>query len=115
MKIPSSIKIGNKEYAIKEVKIVNFFNTLNPLRLFKDGGTIIGQICKDNKDIRLQKDLKPKKKKMVFFHELAHGIMWEMEKSHPQVSAWRDDEVFTDKFGRMLSRTFDNLMKSQNQ
>jgi hypothetical protein len=45
--------------------------------------------------------------------ELAHGIMFEMEKWYPQVKAWRNDEVFADRLGRILDKTFISLMESQ--
>ena len=110
MIIPKTIKIGSTKYKVSLVKVVDYMEMIK-MRFRKEKGIIFGRI--DGQEIRIKKDLNNKHQKETFFHEMAHGIMWEMERSHPKVWAWRKDEAFICKLGSVLSRTFSNLMKSQ--
>jgi hypothetical protein len=114
LKIPKTIKIGNSVYNVNHVSMVNY--SLNPIKLFKRlllGESIVGQICPQDREIRLKKDSYDIQN--TFLHEVAHGIMWEMKKKYPHAEAWVDDEAFTDRLAVVLSKTFNSLMKQQKQ
>ena len=108
-RIPEEVRIGNSHYKVIQHKIVtsNFgFDAL--LNLIK-GQVRLGQINFNNKEIKIKKDGYNKRK--TFLHEVAHGIMYEMEKRYPKASAWNNDEAFMGRLGIVLDKTLTDLKK----
>lgn len=101
MKIPTKIKIGETEYKVNEKKF--YFNDLT-------GGSINFNLSK----IVIRKTLPSKKEReAVFFHEIAHGILKELEFNHPKISPFRSNEVFVQELGLVLRKTFLDLFEKQ--
>ncbi len=97
MKIPKKIKIGNKEYNIKKT---NFY--------FND--TLGGQINYNTDTIKIKNG---NQEEITFFHEIAHGILKELEFNYPKMVAFRNNESFTHELGLTLMSTFLDLLKKQ--
>jgi hypothetical protein len=107
--IPPKIKIGNSVYKVNHVNIVDYISAFNPFKLLSRK-MVVGQICPQDREIRLKKDSYDITN--TFFHEMAHGIMWEMTKKYPHAEAWVDDEAFTDRLAIVLDKTFNSLIKN---
>lgn len=102
MKIPKEITIGKKKYKIQLARFVDFFNSgVHGNINYSDGILKI----KDTGDERNTEDL--------FFHELAHGILKELEFNYPKVAWLRNDEVFTQELGLLLRKSFLELLEKQ--
>lgn len=103
MKIPEKVKIGKYDYNIKKVRIIDWKNI-----------GVVGQINYSNKLIKLKMCKKDHRmNEDVFFHEVAHGILKELEFNHPKMSKFRNDEDFVQELGLILRKTFIDLLKKQ--
>ena len=103
MEIPNKIKIGSYYYNIKKVRIVEWGNN-----------DIAGQINYTDKVIKLRKFNKDEKvTEDILFHEIAHGVLKELEFNYPQISKFRNDEDFTQEFGLNLRKIFKELLEAQ--
>lgn len=104
MKIPEKIKIGEHDYDIKKVPIVDWKNS-----------NIIGQINYGKKEIKLKMFKTDERVDQdTFFHEIAHGILKELEFNHPQITKFRNEELFAQEMGLLLRKSFLDLMKKQD-
>lgn len=104
MKIPNRIKIGEHFYDIKKVRLIGW------------NDTIVGQIHYGNKRIKIRmsnKDMRDNED--TFFHEVAHGLLKELEFNNPSIVKFRNDECFVQEMGLLLRKTFLDLLKSQEQ
>lgn len=97
MKIPNKIKIGSSLYDIKK----KHFFTSNPQQL--------GKI--DYYDRKMYIKILPDKRRteQIFFHEIAHGLLKELEFNYPQLSCFKNNERFTQELGLMLRNLFVEL------
>lgn len=95
MKIPNKISIGQTNYKIKMVKIVNWGNK-----------NVIGNINYSTKKIRLKKQEDDRANEDTFFHELAHGLIKELEYNHPRISSFRNNEEFIQEMGLTMRNMF---------
>lgn len=103
MKIPDKIKIGKHYYSIRKVRIVDWKNC-----------AVVGFINYRDKKIKLKKfDDDHRMYESIFFHEMGHGILKELEYNHPKTVKFRQDEDFVQELGLMLRKTFLDLLKSQ--
>lgn len=103
MKFPKRIKIGDYYYSIKKMKIVDWNN-------FK----VDGQVNYFRKTIKVKANEKHKKmEEETLFHEIAHGLMKELEYNYPKLVKFRNDEDFTQEFGLMLRKIFVELLEAQ--
>lgn len=93
MKIPKKIKIGNITY---DVKFDNFEDEPDALG-FHDITTKGGVI-------KLNKTLKGEILENVFFHELCHGILYQIGGDH-------DNELLVQSMANMVQQTFEQLKK----
>ena len=100
MKIPTKIKIGEVEYKVSEKKF--YFND-----------NISGNINYNLAQINIRKTLSSKEKEATFFHEIAHGILKELEFNHPKISPFRSNEDFVQEMGLTLRKAFLDLLKKQ--
>ncbi len=101
MKIPKTIRIGNKEFKIKIKNRISWSKKIS------------GQINYDDKELMINKKLKGRDLESTFFHELAHGLFHEMEFNYPQMVKFRNDETFIQEFGLNLRKTFLDLLEKQ--
>ena len=104
MEIPKKIKIGGSVYNIKSKRVVDWKNR-----------DIIGQINYVDKEIKIKK-LKIADAKIdesTFFHEVAHGVLKELEYNHPKVNNFRNNEKFVSEMGLTLRTTFLDLLEKQ--
>ena len=99
MKIPRTILIGNSDYKIIRKDWV--FNKV-----------LGGEINYDAKTIKIRKGDKGIMED-TFFHEMAHGVMKEMEYNYPQVTKYRNDDDFIQELGLTLRKTFKSLLDNQ--
>lgn len=105
MRIPEKVKIGEHYYNIRRVRIVDWKNS-----------GIVGQINYGVKEMKLKMFEKDDRVNQdTFFHEVAHGILKELEFNHPQISKFRNDEIFVQEFGLTLRKTFLDLLKNQEE
>lgn len=104
MKIPDKIRIGCKNYIIKKVRTVSWLNN-----------SIVGNINYSASIIKIKKYKDKREMEQTFFHEMAHGLMKEMEFNHPQITKFRSDEVFTQELGLNLRKTFLDLLDKQEK
>ena len=102
MDIPKQITIGEKTYRVKIKQFVDLFNKNINGNINYSGGMLK---IKKSSDIRVMEE--------VFFHELAHGIMKEMEFNYPKITKFRNDEVFTQELGLILRKMFLELLEKQ--
>lgn len=100
MKIPNKIIIGNSNYNVFEVKKLS--RSIWDLIKSK---TYVGRI-RHNKYIKIKKYEKDKDKKIIFFHEIAHGICYELEDKYYEFKKLNYNENFIDSFGEILMKTF---------
>lgn len=103
MIIPKKIRIGDLEYNIKE-----------RMFLFKNK-TLAGTIIYGNLDMNIRRDMIPRAKEDTFFHEVAHGILKELEFNHPAMTKFRNDEIFVQELGLLLRKTYLDLEKKQQE
>ena len=102
MIIPDKITIGVKEYRVKRLRFIELFNS-----------NIQGQICYGEGVLKIKNVGDERATEEVFFHELAHGILHEMEFNYPQITKFRNDEQFTQELGLVLRKTFLELIEGQ--
>lgn len=103
MIIPKKIKIGNHYYDVKKVKIVDWTNR-----------DVIGNINYGKKRMKFKSFEKDERTdEDIFFHEISHGLLKELEFNHPKISVFRNDEVFVQEMGLTLRKTFLDLLESQ--
>lgn len=57
------------------------------------------------KDKRINED--------IFFHEISHGVIKELEYNHPRIAVFRTNEAFVQEMGLILRKTFLELLESQ--
>ena len=105
MNIPKKIKIGEHLYDIKKVRVVDWNNS-----------AVGGSINYLTKKMILKKGSSDKKIiETTFFHEVAHGLLKELEYNHPKASKFRCDEEFVAELGLELRKTFIDLLESQDK
>ena len=103
MKYPKELYIGNHLY---KFKVVRFIEKM----IFKKNN-IAANINYQESIIKTTEFSNEKENQATFFHELAHGILREMEFNHPKIIKFRNDEKFTDELGMVLRKTFIDLQK----
>jgi len=103
MIIPNKIRIGEHNYTISKCWKVDWKNN-----------NVVGQINYNDKKIRL-KDCNTDERinEDNFFHEIAHGMLKELEFNHPKISVFRNDEGFVQEIGLLMRKTFLDLMNKQ--
>ena len=101
MIIPKKIKIGKFTFNVKE-----------KLLLIK-GENISGKINYGNLNLIIKSGMVDRAKEDTFFHEIAHGILKELEFNHPKISNFRNNEPFVQELGLLLRKTFIDLMNKQ--
>lgn len=107
MEIPKKISIGGTKYKVSVVKringiVYNFFNELA-------GSTLCGEIRKDDKHILIRKR-ENKDMKQTLYHEIAHGLCYELEGRYKEFIKLNNNENFIDFFAKKLMKTF-NIKK----
>jgi len=105
MNIQNKIKIGEHFYNIKKVRILDWKNK-----------NVVGNINYATKLMKLKK-LGPDKRiyQDTFFHEVAHGILKELEFNYPRMQKFRNDECFVQELGLNLRKTFIDLLENQEK
>lgn len=103
MKIPNKIKIGERDYKIKEKRLIDWDKKVS------------GQIQYGSNTLILKKNANERAKQDAFFHEIAHAILKEMSFNYPKITKFQDDESFVQEMGLVLRKTFLDLLKAQNQ
>jgi len=102
MIIPKKITIGNKEYHIKIQYFVDLFHS----NIYGNINYMEGVMkIKKVKDNRAMED--------TFFHELAHGLLKEMEFNYPSMVKFRNDEKFVQELGLHIRNVFIELLEKQ--
>ena len=102
MKIPSNLKIGATIYKIIVKRFIKFSNP-----------NIAGNINYNKRLITIKKTTDQRATEDIFFHELAHGLLKEMEFNYPAVTKFRHDELFTQELGLNLRKMFLELLRNQ--
>ena len=102
MKIPKWVIIGETTYRVKIKRFVDFFNS-----------NIQGNINYSNDVLKIKKGSDNRIMEDVFFHEIAHGILKDMEFNYPQITKFRNDEQFTQELGLNLRKLFLDLLEKQ--
>lgn len=103
MIIPDKIKIGRNYYTIKKVKHMVWGDT-----------SIVGKINYGDKLMKLKMYKRDNiSNQDTFFHEVAHGLLKELEFNYPQMVKFRNDESFTQELGLTLRITFLDLLGRQ--
>lgn len=103
MKIPKNVKIGKLLYKIEICKRINKQNSL------------MGRVDYQDKKIKILKMSDNRQIEMVLFHEIAHGIIGELEFNYPKISIFKDDEIFIGEFTLLLRKTFLDLLDKQDK
>ena len=104
MKIPKKLTIGESCYNIKQVRRIDW------------SSTVVGQINYHTKKIKIRMNKKDDKlNEETFFHEIAHGILKELEFNTPKITRFRQDESFIHEMGLMLRNTFLELLDKQEK
>lgn len=96
-KLPKTIKIGESNYKIKIVKIIDLSNN------------VVGQINHFTKTIKIKLGKDERLNEETFFHELTHGMLKELEFNYPKVSNLRCNEKFVQEMGLTLRTMFLSL------
>jgi len=96
MTIPKKVKIGESEYSVKRTRFVG-------------GKNWSGFINYHDRKIKIKPGYSEREEEDVFFHEIAHGILKEMEFNHPQINKFRGDEQFIQELGLLIRKTFKSL------
>lgn len=99
--IPREILIGDTMYKVK-------------LKSYYFNSNIGGNINYNDSVMGLKKSLKGKFKEDTFFHEVAHGVLKELEFNHPKITNFRNNENFVQEMGLVLRKTFKDLLKKQD-
>ena len=102
MNIPNKITIGMKEYSIKIKYFVDLFHS-----------NVYGNINYMDGVMKIKKVDDERAMEDTFFHEIAHGLMKEMEFNYPQMVKFRNDEKFIQELGLHLRNTFMELLRKQ--
>ena len=102
MKMPKRVRIGESTYIIKMQHFIDFLNL-----------GISGKINYSKKVVKIKKTSDKRMMEDVFFHEIAHGVLKEMEFNYPQLTKFRNDEAFTQELGLHLRTLFLNLLNDQ--
>lgn len=100
--IPKKIRIGGTDYKISQ-----------PWRVDWRNSHVSGQINYDSEEIKLKKGVAERSKEDTFFHEIAHGVLKEMEFNYPRINKFRMNEGFVQELGLVLRKTFLDLLKKQ--
>ena len=100
IKIPKKILIGNTEYTIKH-------------KHFLFDKNLGGNINYSSQRLNIKKSNNQKVKETTFFHEIAHGLIKELEYNHPKLSLFRNNEELVHEMGLVLRKTFIDLMEKQ--
>jgi hypothetical protein len=102
--IPDKIRIGDHYYNIKRLRIIDWSNW-----------NVSGQINYATKVMKINEKASKDERiiESTFFHEIAHGILKELEFNNPQLSKFRCNESFVEELGLTLRKTFIDLLKSQ--
>lgn len=101
MKYPQDINIGDKRYKIKIVRYLERFLFLRnniAANINYKTGVIKTVIFNDSKEDEAN-----------FFHEIAHGMLREMEFNHPKIITFRKNEKFIEEFALVLRKTIIDL------
>lgn len=93
MMLPENVKIGKKEYLIRQCRY-----------LFND--SIGGSINYNTNKIKVRRSMDSIEKERCLFHEIAHGVIHEMILNYPQLAKFKSDEAFIDELGLTLRKTF---------
>lgn len=103
MKIPKKLLIGDRLYRIKnKLMFVNLFDS-----------DISGNINYNTNIMKIKKVKDNKTEEDIFFHEVTHGILKELEFNHPKIVKFRNDEEFVQEMGLILRKIFLDLMEKQ--
>lgn len=103
MKIPNKLIIGETQYKIKMKRVINWNKEIG------------GQINYNYNLLILKKGMSKKILESSFFHEIAHGILKELEFNYPKISNFRDNEKFVQEMGLVLRKTFLDLLEKQEK
>lgn len=98
MKIPNKVMIGEYYYSVKQVQLIDWDRSIG------------GQINYNTKTIKLKPGVDKKITESTFFHEIAHGLLKELEYNHPKITAFRSNETFVEEMGLQLRKTFVDLL-----
>jgi hypothetical protein len=102
MIIPKKIMIGETEYKVKK-KTLLFPTNLG------------GQINYFHQKLTIRKGGSERNEEDIFFHEIAHGILKEIEYNHPSITKFRNDEQFVQEMGLIMRKTFKSLISQQQK
>ena len=103
IKIPETLRIGGTIYKIKRKRTIGFDSNIG------------GNINYNTDTMSMRKKMNPKTTESVFFHEVAHGVLKEMEFNFPKMSTFRNDETFVQELGLVLRNTFIDLLNKQDK
>lgn len=103
MKYPKELYIGDHLYKFKVVRLIE--------KLIFKKNNIAANINYKDSIIKTLEFENEKENQANLFHELAHGILREMEFNHPKIIKFRNDEKFIEEFGLVLRKTFIDLQK----
>jgi len=98
MEIPRLITIGEKTYDVSKT------------RFFLRPSTISGEIRYHEDKILVRNSLDTRDAERTFFHELAHGIFYELESNHPTITKFRSDENFINELALHLLLVYKQLL-----
>jgi len=99
MIIPKKIIIGDTQYDIKK-------------RLWLFNKNYSGKITYSCRLLEIRESC-DKNEQDYFFHELAHGVLKELEFNHPKIIRFRNNEEFVQEIGLILRKSFLDLMQAQ--
>ena len=103
MIIPNKIRIGKHYYDVQQCKLIDWSTKLT------------GQINYGKEILKIRTCRLDIENEATFFHELAHRIIRSLEFNHPQISRFRNDEVFVQEMGLTLRKTFIDLLNNQEK
>lgn len=95
------VKIGKKTYGVKIVNTIKESIIETVSNTFK-GVKTVGQIDFDKNIIQIRKDKKDKLQ--TFYHEMAHGLCFELSRRYKEFNNWNSNEKFIDYLGNKLSK-----------
>jgi hypothetical protein len=98
MEIPRIITIGEKTYDVSKT------------RFFLRPSSLSGEIRYHEDKILIKHNLDERDTERTFFHELAHGIFYELENNHPTATKFRNDEVFIQELALHLRLVYKQLL-----
>jgi hypothetical protein len=102
------IKIGTNKYKVEEVneignKFINLFRASEAL------GEIHFPSCTKSRTVKkilIKRDRDKAEKQMTLFHEIAHGLCYELAKRYTEFYDLNDNEKFIDYFASKLMTCF---------